>query len=264
MPATGITFTNDGNAQTSLDYYNFLIASPIVLGGVVYADTNGNGVRDPGEKGIAGADVTISPPSGSAIHATTDATGAWSATAYMRGDYRIDVDAPTDGTITTPTMSFSFDSPSMIAVHGSFDFTDHYSNSGAVSLWDPVTQQYRPWLLAMIDDLESFDSQGVNFVDLAGGATGNTNALNTAFITAIPKNFDVFLGKWSASGEPTPSWLTCGTTTLPSWRRHPRTQLPESSIRVWELTTHMRDSRFRTTPITPTTQPSPRLVRAVR
>ncbi len=52
IPSSGITFINDGNEQASLDYYNFTIASPITIGGIVYDDANGNGVRDPGEKGL--------------------------------------------------------------------------------------------------------------------------------------------------------------------------------------------------------------------
>ncbi len=204
IPPTGITFTNDGESQPALIPYDFMLASPIVLSGTAYSDANNNGVRDPGEKGIAGAIVTITPPSGGAIQVTTDAAGVWRTAAFARGNYTLDVDAPTGGTITTPTVAFTLGSPATINFSGPFDVTDHYSQSSVVSAWDPDAGQYHSWLLGMIDGVTA-GSPAVNYVDLSGGASGDVSVLNTAILDVVPAKFDVFLGKWSSDGVPTPA-----------------------------------------------------------
>ena len=48
--------------------------------GVIYEDTNGNGVQDADEKGIAGVSVTITDSTGGTQTLITDATGAYRAT----------------------------------------------------------------------------------------------------------------------------------------------------------------------------------------
>lgn len=60
------------------------------LGGFVYVDTNGNGLRDAGETGIAGVAIAITNTATSAtVNLTTDASGAYLAPNLPAGTYRI-------------------------------------------------------------------------------------------------------------------------------------------------------------------------------
>ena len=207
IPSEGITFVNDGRAQPALNYYNFPVAAPITLSGTVYADTNQNGVRDAGEKGISGVSVTITPPSGDVIHATTDANGVWTATGYARGSYGIAVSPPTGGTITTPSTVFSTSATGSIVLNSPYDATDHYSQSVVTSVWNPATNQYEPWLLALIDGMTN-SGPGVNFVNLSHATSGNVNVQNTSLLSPpdqITPGFDVFLGMWTGDGVPGPA-----------------------------------------------------------
>ena len=60
------------------------------LGGFVYVDANGNGVRDAGETGIAGAAIAvINTATNATVNLTTDASGAYLAPNLPAGTYRI-------------------------------------------------------------------------------------------------------------------------------------------------------------------------------
>jgi hypothetical protein len=62
-----------------------------VLTGAVFEDTDGDGVQDPGEPGLAGVDVVVTDVLAAPTTVTTDANGDWSAT-LMPGDATVDVD----------------------------------------------------------------------------------------------------------------------------------------------------------------------------
>ncbi|MCI5140616.1 MAG: hypothetical protein D3909_02585, partial [Candidatus Electrothrix sp. ATG1] len=64
------------------------------LEGVVYSDTNGDGVQNPGEPGIAGVTVTITDNSGGTQVLTTDGNGAYGATVPA-GATTVDIDETT-------------------------------------------------------------------------------------------------------------------------------------------------------------------------
>lgn len=82
------------------------------FGGVVFEDLNGNGRRDAGEPGVAGALVEVTsvpvsqgpnPISGS-ITVMTDASGEYSSVLFPNYIYTVDVlTDPTRWTPTTPT-----------------------------------------------------------------------------------------------------------------------------------------------------------------
>ncbi|MCW5853516.1 MAG: hypothetical protein KIT87_25850 [Anaerolineae bacterium] len=82
------------------------------FGGVVYEDRNGNGRRDAGEPGVAGALVEVTsvpvnqgpaPISGS-MTVMTDASGEYTSALYPTYVYTIQVQAdPAQWTATTPT-----------------------------------------------------------------------------------------------------------------------------------------------------------------
>ncbi len=202
IPSAGITFTNNGNEQAALDYYNFMIASPITVGGIVYEDANSNGVRDAGEKGLPGVTVNVAPPSGSAIVATTDATGAWQATSYERGTYNVSVELPSGGTITTATStSFTAGAETTLVIQNSSSNGMPYTQTGVASLWNPATNSYSAWLAALSPEGIA-DSPGIDFVSIASNPTGNVNLVNTYLSDEVISRFDAFIGIWSSNGVP--------------------------------------------------------------
>ncbi len=80
---------------------NFAEAAPASISGSVYADDNDNGIRDPGESGIAGVTVRIVPIDAIAdqgvLTTVTDATGAYWFDGLAPGEYEIiEVTQPAD------------------------------------------------------------------------------------------------------------------------------------------------------------------------
>jgi len=199
-----ITFTNNGNEQAALDYYNFMIASPVDLGGTVYDDANRDGVRDPGDKGLPGITVNVTPPSRAAIAAITDANGRWQATSYERGTYDISVQAPSGGTFTSATsVSFTLGAPTNLVLQGGAGGGVLYAQTCLASQWNPAVNGYSTWLAA----LTSGTSQsGLDFVNLSTNPTGNSTVVNSyvASIYSVHTVFrlDAFIGKWTAGGTP--------------------------------------------------------------
>ena len=57
------------------------------ISGTKFNDANGNGVRDPGETGMSGITIRLTPSSGAALTATTDASGNFSFTNLAAGSY---------------------------------------------------------------------------------------------------------------------------------------------------------------------------------
>jgi hypothetical protein len=84
--------------------YNFGVVQAVTLGGLVYTDTNGNGVLDSGEPGIAGVTLTLSGTNGLGqpitATTTTGSGGTYSFTtdssgnALRPGTYQITETAP--------------------------------------------------------------------------------------------------------------------------------------------------------------------------
>lgn len=72
--------------------YDFAEAKPASLSGYVYHDVNNNGVRDPGETGIAGVQIVVQSMADEApnpVVVYTDATGFWEATGLYPGEYAV-------------------------------------------------------------------------------------------------------------------------------------------------------------------------------
>ncbi|MEO8262055.1 MAG: SdrD B-like domain-containing protein [Pseudolysinimonas sp.] len=77
---------------------DFAIVGDAQLHGLVFDDRNGNGVRDAGEAGVPGVDLTVvwAGPAGSVLLlVTTDALGAWDLLNIPPGTYVTTIDAST-------------------------------------------------------------------------------------------------------------------------------------------------------------------------
>jgi hypothetical protein len=76
------------------------------IGGHKYWDLNCNGVLDPGEPGVAGWTVTLTPPSGPPQTATTNASGAYLFTNLLAGTYTV-TEGTSSGWINGATTTYS-------------------------------------------------------------------------------------------------------------------------------------------------------------
>ncbi|PSG95184.1 SdrD B-like domain-containing protein, partial [Mesoflavibacter zeaxanthinifaciens] len=79
-------------------------------------DTNGNGVQDAGEEGIAGVDVVVTDVDGNPTTVTTDANGDWTATDIPVGDATVDVDETTLPADITDTLTTTGSDPETVTV----------------------------------------------------------------------------------------------------------------------------------------------------
>ena len=82
------------------------------LGDFVFEDTNGNGIQDAGEEGVAGVEVKLQNPdgtpvtdgAGNPITTTTDANGEYAFTGLVPGAYKVEFVAPEGFEFTTPNV----------------------------------------------------------------------------------------------------------------------------------------------------------------
>ncbi|MGB0931026.1 MAG: SdrD B-like domain-containing protein, partial [Chitinophagales bacterium] len=77
------------------------------IGDLVWYDTDGDGVKDPSEVGVAGVIITLTLPDGTTITTTTDATGFYLFDDLEPGNYVVTVGAGPDGTTITTANSFN-------------------------------------------------------------------------------------------------------------------------------------------------------------
>ncbi len=84
-----------------LDFGNKLI--PNAIGGVKFEDLNANGARDPGEPGLAGVTILLTPAGGGTARTTvTDASGNFLFTDVAPGSYVLNEVVPAGFTQTMP------------------------------------------------------------------------------------------------------------------------------------------------------------------
>ncbi|MDJ0843839.1 MAG: SdrD B-like domain-containing protein [Crocosphaera sp.] len=82
------------------------------LGDFVFEDSNGNGIQDAGENGVAGVEVKLQNPDGSAvldengnpITTTTDVNGEYAFTGLIPGEYKVMFVAPEGFEFTEPNV----------------------------------------------------------------------------------------------------------------------------------------------------------------
>uniref|UniRef100_UPI00286AE106 SdrD B-like domain-containing protein n=1 Tax=Salinibacterium sp. TaxID=1915057 RepID=UPI00286AE106 len=107
--SSAVATLSSGGTRLDVD---FVVVGNAALNGVVFDDVNGNGVRDPGDRGISGARVVViwnGPVGPVTIIVTTDATGAWSKSTLPPGTYTATIDLasvpqgyrPSTGTTST-------------------------------------------------------------------------------------------------------------------------------------------------------------------
>ncbi len=115
------------------------------LGDTVFEDTNSNGVRDPGENGIQGVTVILTPSSGvnlgagpgQPITTTTDFNGSYLFPSLISGDYTVEVIPPSgwvqtfdpDASNGDPVVLDDTSSPTIVDAIGRLDQDFGYVNN---------------------------------------------------------------------------------------------------------------------------------------
>lgn len=110
------------------------------IGDFVWEDINGNGIQDPGEPGIAGVTVTLTPPAGVdlgngpgvPINTVTDAFGYYLFDSLPPGQYTVTVTTP-GGFVPTTTTSYV---ETLLA--GEYSLTNDFGFIGNGSIGDIV------------------------------------------------------------------------------------------------------------------------------
>lgn len=170
--------------------YDITITTGLCTGtvsGHLFEDTNGNGVEDAGEPGVAGVDVLITDDRGSMQTSTSDPSGDYSASAPT-GSTTVDVD---ESTLPTGFVQTAGTDPTVVTVPdgGIASDLDGYQAQGTVSghLFedtdgDGVEDAGEPDL-AGIDVVISDSQSGIQ--TLTSDATGDYSATVSAGSTTV-------------------------------------------------------------------------------
>jgi uncharacterized repeat protein (TIGR01451 family) len=174
---------SEGEVYSEADFGFVPAAGTAVLGDRVWYDTDGNGLQDAGEVGIAGIEIQILGTSpGSSCNpvpctVTTDPDGSWLATGLVPGDYLVSYDETKlpAGYGPAPTNNGG-DTTYNIAVMAGDSLThlDYGFNGGTTHVLSD-----RVWLDADGDGLQDSGEAGIggvtlNLVDASGNVVATT------------------------------------------------------------------------------------------
>ncbi|MDF0513857.1 SdrD B-like domain-containing protein [Agromyces sp. H3Y2-19a] len=142
-----------------------------LVSGVAWADTNRNGVRDPGEPVRAGVPVQLlSSPGGAVVmSATTSATGAYSFANAGDGDYVVRADAP--GAFIFPAVA-----------SGQNDF----ARTGTPNTGEPERGATAPFTIAGATQVTALDAGLQPIANLVAAKLPEANACDGFAITGTP------------------------------------------------------------------------------
>src|SRR5205807_652189 len=134
--AAGSTAANDSNANPSTTAMltsgssdltvDFGYYKPVTIGDLVWQDTNGNGIQDSGEPGIAGVTVKLYQGSTLLGTTTTSVNGAYQFSCLAPGSYTVQVD--------TTSAALAGYVPTTVNAAGSTTSAENSDNPGTVAL----------------------------------------------------------------------------------------------------------------------------------
>ncbi|MCC6805439.1 MAG: hypothetical protein IT319_21345 [Anaerolineae bacterium] len=120
LPAEGAYLVETVSGGSYPANFAYTAASTISIGGVVWSDADGDGIRTETEAGIAGAAVILTDAAGAAQSAVTAADGSYAFMATSTGTYTVTVDATTLSTDYHP----SAPAEGTIVIEGAADTTN--------------------------------------------------------------------------------------------------------------------------------------------
>ncbi len=176
--ATSANLTEPGASDRSLDFGFWApYPPPVSLGDRVWLDTDGDGVQDPGELGIAGATLTLTDPFGNPVTdvlgnpvgpITTGADGAYFFEGLPAGQYQVHITYPPGYGPTTAEAgedtsadSSTTTATSVVLTPGQHDLSLDFGVVPVVSLGDFV------WLDADNDGTQDPGEPGIAGVELS-------------------------------------------------------------------------------------------------
>jgi fimbrial isopeptide formation D2 family protein/uncharacterized repeat protein (TIGR01451 family) len=182
-----VTLVSGGDDRTlDAGVYN-----PAAIGDLVWEDVDGDGLRDAGEPGIAGATVRLLNADGSPVAGisaiTTGANGAYAFTGLAPGDYRVEITKA--GHVPTLKDNAADGVDSDIAFNGRTDVVNLISgeidNSVDGGLYRPAAIGNRVWLDADNDGIQDAGEAGiggviVRLLNADGSPTGLTTTTNAS------------------------------------------------------------------------------------
>ncbi|MVM37020.1 hypothetical protein GO730_04025 [Spirosoma sp. HMF3257] len=170
--------------STTINDIDLGLYSPkATIGDFVWSDTNGNGVQDSGELGIAGVTVQlVDPVSGTVVSTTvTDSGGKYLFTNLNPGSYILKVTAPAGTTFTTPLTGSTLTDSDVTSSTGSVGSTSPFSvTAGQQEL--TVDAGLKP-LPATIGDFVWSDTNGNGVQD--SGEPGIPNVVVTLYVNGV-------------------------------------------------------------------------------
>lgn len=216
QPASGFvgteTFTytiedTDGLTDTATVTMTVSEAANNTFSGFVYLDADGDGVRDSGEIGVPGVQVTITGVGGDAAGVSrtmlTSASGFYSFTGLPAGTYEIVERQPTamwDGADSTPLTGADKsvnDKFGAMALSGGQSFTENnFGEKGLRSQYTNITWYFASSLASQADLLREAIARAeelAGFTDLANAIRGGGSQFNTQ-PTAVNDSYDAGVG----------------------------------------------------------------------
>uniref|UniRef100_UPI00232D2F4B beta strand repeat-containing protein n=2 Tax=Olleya namhaensis TaxID=1144750 RepID=UPI00232D2F4B len=206
---TGVPNDVDVNAgQTVGDSTNdFVNACQGNLTGVVFEDTNNNGVQDVDEEGIADVEVTITDVNGDETIVTTGTDGSWTAVGLPLGDAEVDVDEatlPSDITDTLTTTGSDQETVTVIGATSTSTTDDGYAPApGSVS--GTVVDENGDPVSGIVVTLDDGDAATVD-PTVTTGVDGTYEFTDVpvgdyTIVETVPANTDVVDGDTTDDGD---------------------------------------------------------------
>ncbi|MFD2542110.1 SdrD B-like domain-containing protein, partial [Lacinutrix gracilariae] len=124
-----VTVLEDEETETTNDGYAPVTAE---LTGIVFEDTNGNGIQDADEAGIEGVSVVITDVNNNETTVTTGTDGTWTATDIPVGEATVNVDETTLPADITDTLTTTGSDPETIIVADGTNATEDDGYAPAV------------------------------------------------------------------------------------------------------------------------------------
>jgi uncharacterized repeat protein (TIGR01451 family) len=196
MPAR-FRYTNaagqGGNSPTGLattgEVEDYIFRSSI--GDSVWLDTNGDGVQDQGEAGIAGVTVTLTLPDNSTLTAVTDASGSYGFDNLPPGTYTVTVDtgvgSPVYNLANTGDPDGGADSTSVIALaageHNRIQDFGYACTDIAVSKWFMLVKD--------LDTSHNISAGDIVRFSLFVSNVSPVDATNVTIVDSVPEGYNL-------------------------------------------------------------------------